>query len=185
MIDQLEQTLITQAKAGNKVAFDMLMLRYQQSIARIVRRYIRDSPEISDLVQEIFIKVYQSLANFKQQSAFYTWLYRIAINTSKDYLKRLHRTPILEAETIELLPEIDRLSDKDDPELLLIGEEIAKVIIDAVNELPEELATTLILREINGLNYAQIAQQMGCPIGTVRSRLARARTAIIQRLKQH
>lgn len=184
MLKQLELTLINKAKQGNKAAFDMLMVSYQQQIARIVRRYLQDPDEVADLVQEIFIKVYQSLMSFREESTFYTWLYRIAINTAKNYLTRVKRMPAFEAEAIDLLPELDSLTDKDNPELLLISEEVAKGIVAALKELPVELQTALILREINGCNYAEIAAEMHCPIGTVRSRIARARETIITKLKQ-
>jgi RNA polymerase sigma-70 factor (ECF subfamily) len=184
MIEPLELTLINKAKQGNRTAFDMLMLTYQRQIARVVRRYLSDPDEVADLVQEIFIKVYQSLASFREESAFYTWLYRIAVNASKNYLWQAKKLPAFEAQAIDLLAEIDSLTDKDNPESLLISEELAKIIVAALKDLPEELQIALILRELNGLNYQQIAEEMHCPIGTVRSRIARAREAIIDKLQQ-
>lgn len=184
MLNQLEQTLISKAQAGNKAAFNLLMLHYEQPIARIVKRYMPNTCEVDDIVQEVFIKAYQSITSFRGDSAFYTWLYRIAINTARNYLANIRKTPPLEAENLDLLPELERLTDQDNPELLLISEEVAKIIITALTELPAELQTALILREVNGLNYAEIADKMNCPVGTVRSRIARARAAIIARLQQ-
>lgn len=184
MNNPLEQALISKAKAGNKAAFDMLMQSYQQKVARIVRRYVPDTFEAADLVQEIFIKAYQSLVSFREESAFYTWLYRIAINTTKNYLASIKRAPEFSPEALADIAETDSLTEQDNPELLLISSEVANTIMEAVRGLPKELKTALILREITGLSYDEIAKEMQCPIGTVRSRIARAREAIIVKLKK-
>lgn len=183
---EADQELVEKVKNGDKKAFDLLVLKYQQKVANIVGRYIRDSSEVFDVSQEAFIKAYRALPNFRGESAFYTWLYRIATNTAKNHLAAKSRRPPtddVEAVTAEQSEAGFRLKEFATPESLLLQEEIAKTIRDAVAELPEDLRTAITLRELEGLSYDEIAQAMDCPIGTVRSRIFRARDAIDMKLK--
>jgi len=183
---QADAELVERVKQGDKKAFDLLVLKYQQKVANLISRYIKDSSEVFDVTQEAFIKAYRALPNFRGDSAFYTWLYRIAINTAKNHLAARNRRPPgddLEAETAEQLDGGERLREADTPERLLLQEEIAKTIREAVEALPEDLRTAITLREMEGLSYEEIAQAMDCPIGTVRSRIFRAREAIDKKLK--
>ena len=178
--------LVEKVKKGDKKAFDLLVLKYQQKVANIVSRYIHDSSEVFDVSQEAFIKAYRALPKFRGDSAFYTWLYRIAINTAKNHLAAKGRRPPsedVEATTAEQLDSGTRLKEFDTPEHLLLQDEIARTIRDALNELPDDLRTAISLRELEGLSYEEIAQAMDCPIGTVRSRIFRARDAIEKRLR--
>ncbi len=178
--------LVEKVKKGDKKAFDLLVLKYQQKVANIVSRYIHDSSEVFDVSQEAFIKAYRALPKFRGDSAFYTWLYRIAINTAKNHLAAKGRRPPsddVEAATAEQLDSGTRLKEFDTPEHLLLQDEIARTIRDALNELPDDLRTAISLRELEGLSYEEIAQAMDCPIGTVRSRIFRARDAIEKRLR--
>lgn len=171
---------------GDKKAFDTLVLKYQQKVANLIGRYIRDPSEVLDVTQEAFIKAYRALPNFRGDSAFYTWLYRVAINTAKNHLAAMSRRPPqgdIEAETAEQTDLGTRLKEQDTPERLAMQEEIARTIREAVEELPEELRTAITLREMEGMSYDEIAQAMDCPIGTVRSRIFRAREAIDNKLK--
>ncbi len=183
---QADAELVERVKQGDKKAFDLLVLKYQQKVANLISRYIKDSSEVFDVTQEAFIKAYRALPNFRGDSAFYTWLYRIAINTAKNHLAARNRRPPgddVEAETAEQLDGGERLREADTPERLLLQEEIAKTIREAVEALPEDLRTAITLREMEGLSYEEIAQAMDCPIGTVRSRIFRAREAIDKKLK--
>lgn len=183
---QLDQDLVARAQAGDKRAFDLLVLRYQQKVANLVARYIRDPTETLDVTQEVFIKAYRSLRGFRGESAFYTWLYRIAINTAKNFLVAQGRRPPgddVEAETAEQLDAGGRLKEFGTPENLLLRDEIAMTIKQALEELPEDLRTAITLRELEGMSYEEIAEAMSCPIGTVRSRIFRAREAIDKRLR--
>ncbi len=183
---QADLELVERVKRGDKKAFDLLVLKYQQKVANLVSRYIKDSSEVFDVTQEAFIKAYRALPKFRGDSAFYTWLYRIAINTAKNHLAARGRRPPsddVEAVTAEQLDSGDRLRDVDTPERLLLKDEIARTIRQAVEELPEDLRTAITLREMEGLSYDEIAQAMECPIGTVRSRIFRAREAIDKKLK--
>ncbi|WP_269465073.1 RNA polymerase sigma factor RpoE [Thiolapillus brandeum] len=178
--------LVEKVKKGDKKAFDLLVLKYQQKVANIISRYIHDSSEVFDVSQEAFIKAYRALPKFRGDSAFYTWLYRIAINTAKNHLAAKGRRPPaddVEAATAEQLDSGARLKEFDTPEHLLLQDEIARTIRDALNELPDDLRTAISLRELEGLSYEEIAQAMDCPIGTVRSRIFRARDAIEKKLR--
>ncbi|WP_456380448.1 RNA polymerase sigma factor RpoE [Thiolapillus sp.] len=178
--------LVERVKNGDKKAFDLLVLKYQQKVANIISRYIHDSSEVFDVSQEAFIKAYRALPKFRGDSAFYTWLYRIAINTAKNHLAAKGRRPPaddVEAVTAEQMDSGARLKEFDTPEHLLLQDEIARTIRDALNELPDDLRTAISLRELEGLSYEEIAQAMDCPIGTVRSRIFRARDAIDKKLR--
>ena len=178
--------LVKRVQKGDKKAFDLLVLKYQQRIIKLVSRYVRDPTDSLDVAQDAFLKAYRALPNFRGDSAFYTWLYRIAINTAKNYLVTQSRRPMesenfrLEGEQVELE---SMLKDLATPESLLITEEIKETIAEAIEQLPDDLRTAINLREIEGLSYEEIADVMTCPIGTVRSRIFRAREAIDHRLK--
>jgi RNA polymerase sigma-70 factor, ECF subfamily len=181
-----DQILVEKVQQGDKKAFDVLVLKYQQKVANIVARYIRDPVESLDVTQEAFIKAYRALPNFRGDSAFYTWLYRIAINTAKNYLVSQSRRPPgsdVDAESAEQIDSGERLKDRASPESLLMSEEIAITVRNAIQALPDELKTAITLRELEGLSYEEIAEAMDCPIGTVRSRIFRAREAIDVQLK--
>ncbi len=183
---QIDKDLVDRVRRGDKRAFDLLVLKYQQKVANLVSRYIRDPSETLDVTQEVFIKAYRALKNFRGDSAFYTWLYRIAINTSKNFLVSQGRRPPgddLDAETAEQLDVGVRLKEYATPESQLLTDEIARTVKAAVDELPEDLRTAITLRELEGMSYEEIAEAMSCPIGTVRSRIFRARDAIDKRLK--
>ncbi|MEW8014499.1 MAG: RNA polymerase sigma factor RpoE [Candidatus Sedimenticola endophacoides] len=183
---QVDQELVARVQRGDKKAFDLLVLKYQQRVANLVSRYIRDPAETMDVTQEAFIKAYRALPKFRGDSAFYTWLYRITINTAKNFLVAQGRRPPgtdLDAELVEQLDVGALLKEYDTPESQLLQEEIATTIRQAVDELPDELRTAITLREMEGLSYEEIAKAMECPVGTVRSRIFRARAAIDARLK--
>ena len=181
-----DMDLVAKVQQGEKKAFDILVLKYQQKVANIVSRYIRDPHESLDVTQEAFIKAYRALPNFRGDSAFYTWLYRIAINTAKNHLVAQSRRPPnsdVEAETAEQIDAGERLKDRESPEHILLKDEIAKTVKDAIEALPDELRTAITLRELEGMSYEEIADAMSCPIGTVRSRIFRAREAIDSKLQ--
>lgn len=178
--------LVARVQRGEKKAFDLLVLKYQQKVANIVSRYLRDPHESLDVTQEAFIKAYRALPNFRGDSAFYTWLYRIAINTAKNHLVAQNRRPPnfdVDAETAEQIDAGERLKDRASPEHILLKDEIAETVRQAIDELPDELKTAITLRELEGMSYEEIADAMSCPIGTVRSRIFRAREAIDTKLK--
>ena len=181
-----DQELVTRAQAGDKRAFDLLVLKYQQKVAGLIGRYLRDPNEVLDVTQEAFIKAYRALGGFRGDSAFYTWLYRIAINAAKNHLVSMGRRPApgdnLETEVAEQLESGGRLREMGTPENHLLSEEIARTVQQALEELPDDLRTAIVLRELEGLSYEEIAATMDCPIGTVRSRIFRARDAIDKRL---
>jgi len=182
----VDQELVARVQRGDKKAFDMLVLKYQQKIANLISRYIYDQHEVLDVTQEAFIKAYRALPNFRGESAFYTWLYRIAINTAKNYLVAQGRRPPtddVEAETAEQMDVGVRLKESGTPENHLLRDEISATVQRAIDELPEDLRTAIILRELEGMSYEEIANAMSCPVGTVRSRIFRAREAIDKRLK--
>lgn len=181
-----DMDLVAKVQQGDKKAFDLLVLKYQQKVANIVSRYIRDPHESLDVTQETFIKAYRALPNFRGDSAFYTWLYRIAINTAKNHLVAQNRRPPnsdVEAETAEQIDAGERLKNRETPEHLLLKDEIAETVRQAIDDLPDELKTAITLRELEGLSYEEIANAMSCPIGTVRSRIFRAREAIDAKLE--
>ena len=179
--EQLDEDLVLRVQQGDKAAFDLLVIKYQHKIIQLVNRYVKDPSEAQDVAQESFIKAYRALGDFRGDSAFYTWLYRIAINTAKNYLvSRARRSSnyqvdIQDAEAIENAPQLQGM---DTPERLLLNQEIIDTIKTAIDHLPEEMRTAIMLREFEGMSYEEIAVAMDCPVGTVRSRLFRAREAI-------
>jgi RNA polymerase sigma-70 factor (ECF subfamily) len=179
--------LVARVQRGDKQAFNLLVIKYQRKILRLLSRMIRDPADLEDVAQEAFIKAYRALPQFRGESAFYTWLYRIAINTARNWLSSVGKRPsapnAIESEDGETFNETDSLSDISTPESMVASREIAETVNSAIEELPEELRTAIVLREIEGMSYEDIAQTMGCPIGTVRSRIFRAREAIAQRLR--
>lgn len=183
----VDADLVLRVQRGDKKAFDLLVLKYQRKILRLLARMIRDPSELEDVAQEAFIKAYRALPQFRGESAFYTWLYRIAINTARNWMASSGRRPSapngLETEDGETFNEIDNLIDINTPESALASREIALTVNAAIEQLPEELRTAIVLREIEGMSYEDIAQSMDCPLGTVRSRIFRAREAIASRLR--
>ncbi|MGV0034706.1 MAG: RNA polymerase sigma factor RpoE [Candidatus Azotimanducaceae bacterium WSBS_2022_MAG_OTU7] len=175
-----DRQLVERVQRGDKRAFDILVLKYQHQIAGLVSRYVRDPNEVQDVTQEAFLKAYRALPRFRGDSAFYTWLYRIAINTAKNYLvSRLRRPPDTDVDIDgEFVADYAVLKDVAGPENRLATEQLQKVIFDAVEDLPEELKVAVTLREFEGMSYEDIAEVMECPVGTVRSRIFRAREAI-------
>jgi RNA polymerase sigma-70 factor (ECF subfamily) len=186
MSEELDEELVRRVQEGDKKAFDLLVRKYQYKITQLINRYIKDPYEAVDVAQESFIKAYRALPNFRGESQFYTWLYRIAINTAKNYIATRSRRPSedeFDLESAEQFENAPRLRDIDTPESAVLSEELARVIQEAVNDLPEELRTAITLREMDGLSYDEIAVVMNCPVGTVRSRIFRAREAIDKRIK--
>ncbi len=181
-----DHALVQRVQLGDRKAFDLLVIRYQQRIIKLVSRYIRDRDDAMDVTQEAFIKAYRALKNFRGDSAFYTWLYRIAINTAKNHLTAKSRRPReadrfdTEGEPIDL-EELQK--ETETPEKILLVEEMKQTIFDTIEGLPDDLRTAIMLREIDGLSYEEIALAMDCPIGTIRSRIFRAREAIDMKLK--
>ena len=184
---EVDQQLVERAQRGDKRAFELLVMKYQRKLGRLLSRMVRDPGEVEDVTQEAFIKAYRALPNFRGESAFYTWLYRIAINTAKNYLVALGRraptTTEFDNEDAESFDDADALRDTATPENELMGREVAAAVNKAVDSLPEDLRTAITLREIEGLSYEEIAGVMNCPIGTVRSRIFRAREAIAVELR--
>ena len=184
---EVDQELVVRAQRGDKRAYELLVLKYQRKLGRLLSRWVRDPAEVEDVTQEAFIKAYRALPSFRGESAFYTWLYRIAINTAKNYLVALGRraptSTSFDHEDAESFEEADQLRDMNTPESELEGKEIAAVVNRAMDALPEDLRTAITLREIEGLSYDEIADVMNCPIGTVRSRIFRAREAIATELR--
>jgi RNA polymerase sigma-70 factor, ECF subfamily len=184
---EVDRELVERAQRGDKRAFELLVEKYQRKLARLLSRFIRDPAEVEDVTQEAFIKAYRALPAFRGDSAFYTWLYRIGINTAKNYLMALgRRAPTsteVEAEDAEGFDDAEQLRDINTPESMLLSAEIARTVNATIEELPEELRTAIQLREIEGMSYEDIARIMDCPIGTVRSRIFRAREAIAGRLR--
>jgi len=181
-----DQQLVQRAQRGDLRAFDLLVLKYQGRIAALISRYVSDAGEVEDVTQEAFIKAYRALGKFRGDSAFYTWLYRIAANAAKNHLVAKGRRPGADAtiEDAEGFDEGGLLSEIASPEALAMGSELAEVVESALNALPDELKAALMLREFDGLSYDDIADVLGCPVGTVRSRIFRAREAIDQRVKE-
>ena len=184
---EIDQQLVERAQRGEKAAFELLVAKYQRKLVRLLSRFIRDPTEVEDVAQEAFIKAYRALPSFRGDSAFYTWLYRIGINTAKNYLVALGRRAPTVTETES--PDGDgyeeggQVPDFNTPENELMSRQIAETVNLAVEALPEELRTAITLREIEGLSYEEIASMMNCPIGTVRSRIFRAREAIAEKLR--
>ena len=184
---EIDRQLVARAQRGDKQAFELLVEKYQRKLARLLSRFIRDPAEVEDVTQEAFIKAYRALPAFRGDSAFYTWLYRIGINTAKNYLMAMgRRAPTsteVEAEEAEGFEEGEQLRDINTPESLLLSNEIARTVNSTIEQLPEELRTAIQMREIEGMSYEDIAKAMDCPIGTVRSRIFRAREAIAEQLR--
>jgi RNA polymerase sigma-70 factor (ECF subfamily) len=184
---EIDQILVERVQRGDKKAFELLVSKYQRKLMRLVSRLIYDQAEAEDVVQEAFIKAYRALPNFRGDSAFYTWLYRIGINTAKNYLvtqgRRAPTSTDADVDEAETFVDADGLRDINTPESLLASKQIAETVNAAMSSLPEELRNAITLREIEGLSYDEIADVMLCPIGTVRSRIFRAREAIAERLR--
>ncbi len=184
---EIDQLLVERAQRGDKHAFELLVTKYQRKLIRLLSRFIRDSTEVEDVAQEAFIKAYRALPNFRGDSAFYTWLYRIGINTAKNYLvamgRRAPTSTSMDAEEAEELGESKLLQDVNTPENQMMSRQVAETVNQTLEKLPEELRTAITLREMEGLSYEEIASIMSCPIGTVRSRIFRAREAIAAQLK--
>ena len=184
---EIDQQLVERAQRGDKRAFELLVSKYQRKLGRLLSRFVRDAAEVEDVTQEAFIKAYRALPSFRGESAFYTWLYRIGINTAKNYLVALGRraptTTGFDNEEAEGFEDAEQLRDASTPESELEGKEIAATVNHAMDALPPDLRTAITLREIEGLSYEEIASVMNCPVGTVRSRIFRARDAIAAELR--
>lgn len=178
---QVDLQLIDAVKGGDSHAFDVLVTRYQPRVAKIVSRYVRDPSEVLDVSQEVFIKAYRAIKKFRGDSSFYTWLYRIAINTSKNYIiSQGRRLPDVDFEVSDMERFIMRNAPREfgTPECILMRDEMEHVVFDTIEHLPKDLRTAIMLREMEGMSYEEIAEVMDCPVGTVRSRIFRARAAI-------
>ncbi|GAC15122.1 RNA polymerase sigma factor RpoE [Aliiglaciecola lipolytica] len=176
-----DQQIVEKVQRGDKNAFGLLVTKYQHKVAHLVSRYVKNSGDVADVTQEAFIKAYRALPNFRGESAFYTWLYRIAVNSAKNYLVAQGRKPPasdVDAEEADYYDGSDALKEQNSPERSLMSEELEKVLFDALDKLPEDLRMAITLRELEGLSYEDIANVMDCPVGTVRSRIFRAREAI-------
>lgn len=184
---EVDQQLVERAQRGDKHAFELLVVKYQRRLGRLISRFVRDSAEAEDVTQEAFIKAYRALPSFRGDSAFYTWLYRIGINTAKNYLVSLgRRAPTstqFDVEESEDFEGANQLQDMNTPENIMMSKEVVGVVNATLLKLPEDLRTALTLREIEGLSYEEIAEIMSCPIGTVRSRIFRARETIATNLR--
>jgi RNA polymerase sigma-70 factor (ECF subfamily) len=182
----LDAELVKRAQAGDKAAFDILVLKYQHKVVNLITRFVSDQAECYDIAQEAFIKAYRAIGNFRGDSQFYTWLYRIAANTAKNHLaSRARKSPsyTVDVEDAEHFEGESGLKEYTTPENLMLSEEIERTVFQAINDLPEDLKSAITLREIEGLSYEEIAEVMDCPIGTVRSRIFRARDAIDKELR--
>jgi RNA polymerase sigma-70 factor, ECF subfamily len=184
---EIDRQLVERAQRGDKQAFGLLVQKYQRKLGRLLSRFIRDPAEVEDVAQEAFVKAYRALPAFRGDSAFYTWLYRIGINTAKNHLMALgRRAPTsteVEAEEAEGFDDGEQLRDINTPESVALSNEIARTVNATIEKLPEELRRAIQMRELEGMSYEDIAQAMGCPIGTVRSRIYRAREAIASELR--
>ncbi len=184
---EADQLLVERVQQGDKRAFELLVAKYHRKIIRLISRLVRDPAEVEDVAQDAFIKAYRALPQFRGESAFYTWLYRIAVNTAKNYLATQGRRPEalsdIDTEEAETFADGEQLRDINTPESMLHTRQVADTVNRAMEALPEELRTAITLREIEGLSYEEIAEAMGCPIGTVRSRIFRAREAIAEKLR--
>jgi len=188
MVDRdVDQQLVERVQRGDKRAFDLLVTKYQRKLGRLISRFVRDSAEAEDVTQEAFIKAYRALPGFRGDSAFYTWLYRIGINTAKNHLlagkRRAPTSTPFDAEEAESFDEAGLLREVSTPENELMSKQVVSVVQATLQELPEDLRSALTLREIEGLSYEEIASVMNCPIGTVRSRIFRAREAVAEKLR--
>lgn len=184
---EIDQELVERAQKGDKRAFELLVMKYQRKLGRLLSRMVRDAAEIDDITQESFIKAYRALPQFRGESAFYTWLYRIAVNTAKNYLMAKGKREVANSDMVdedgEGMEDVLMPHDIATPDAELQTKQIAKAVNETVDALPEELRTAITLREIEGLSYEEIAQMMDCPIGTVRSRIFRAREAIAEKIR--
>ncbi len=184
---EVDQQLVERAQRGDKHAYELLVTKYQRRLARLISRFVRDAAEVEDVTQEAFIKAYRALPTFRGESAFYTWLYRIGINTAKNYLLALKRraptSTQFDADEAEGFEDAGLLQEVSTPENELMSKQVVKVVNSSLQQLPDDLRTALTLREIEGLSYEEIADVMNCPIGTVRSRIFRAREAIAENLR--
>lgn len=184
---EADQLLVERVQQGDQQAFGLLVSKYQRRLARLISRLVRDPAEVEDVAQEAFIKAYRALPGFRGESAFYTWLYRIGINTAKNYLaargRRAPTTTEFDTEEAETFDDGEQLRDQNTPERILMSKQIGATVNAAMEGLPEDLRQAIVLREIDGLSYEEIAQVMACPIGTVRSRIFRAREAIAEKLR--
>ncbi len=184
---ETDQLLVERAQAGEKRAFDVLVAKYQRKVARLLSRFVRDPAEVEDVAQEAFIEAYRALPSFRGDSAFYTWLSRISIPTAKNYLvaqgRRAPTSTEFDAEEAEVFEDASQLRDINTPESLLLTRQIGETVNAAMDALPAELRHAIVLREIDGLSYEEIASVMSCPIGTVRSRIFRAREAVAEKLR--
>lgn len=185
-----DQVLVARVQAGDRAAFDLLVSKYHRKVLRLISRLVRDPAEVEDIAQETFIKAYRALPQFRAESAFYTWLYRIAVNTAKNYLSASNRRPIPMSDLMKAddedespLSSFEPAVDMQTPDSVMLSRQIAKTVEQAMEALPADLRTAVTLREIEGLSYEEIAAAMNCPIGTVRSRIFRARDAIAERLR--
>jgi RNA polymerase sigma-70 factor (ECF subfamily) len=182
----VDQKLVERVQRGDKNAYNLLVIKYQHKVANLVSRYVKNQSDVADVVQEAFIKAYRALPNFRGESAFYTWLYRIAVNSAKNHLVALGRKPPgsdVDIEDAEIYDSGDALREHESPEKLLLTDEIKKVVFSTIDQLPEDLRTAINLRELEGLSYEDIAVIMECPVGTVRSRIFRAREAIEKKIQ--
>lgn len=186
MSNTTDAELVKRVQRGDKRAFDLLVSKYQNKIFAIISRFVSDQSDVYDVAQDTFIKAYRALPNFRGDSQFYTWVYRIAINTSKNYLTAKGRRPPatdIDSQDAESYGVGLALRENASPEKLLMRDQLEKIIFDTIDELPDELKTAITLREIDGLSYEEIAESMGCPVGTVRSRIFRARETIDEKIK--
>ena len=183
----VDQQLVARAQRGEKHAFELLVAKYQRKLVRLISRLVRDPAEVEDVAQEAFIKAYRALPQFRGEAAFYTWLYRIGVNTAKNFLmtqgRRAPSSTQKDAEEAETFDDAEQLRDNNTPESVLMSRQIAQTVNAAMDRLPQELRTAITLREIEGMSYEEIAEFMNCPIGTVRSRIFRAREAIATELR--
>ncbi|MBD1555337.1 RNA polymerase sigma factor RpoE [Vibrio sp. S9_S30] len=187
MSEQLtDQVLIERVQRGDKQAFNLLVIKYQNKVCNLISRYINNSGDVADVAQEAFIKAYRAIPNFRGDSAFYTWLYRIAVNTAKNHIVAQGRRPPatdLDAEAAEYYETGGALKEISNPENITLSKELKQVVFEAIEALPEDLKTAMTLRELDGLSYEEIAEVMDCPVGTVRSRIFRAREAVEKKIQ--
>ncbi|SBT11807.1 RNA polymerase sigma factor RpoE [Vibrio celticus] len=187
MNEQLtDQVLIERVQSGDKQAFNLLVVKYQNKVCNLISRYVNNSGDVPDVAQEAFIKAYRAIPNFRGESAFYTWLYRIAVNTAKNHIVAQSRRPPatdVDAEDAEYYETGNALKEISNPENLTLSKELKQVVFGAIEALPEDLKTAMTLRELEGLSYEEIAEVMDCPVGTVRSRIFRAREAVEKKIK--
>ncbi|AHX13631.1 RNA polymerase sigma factor RpoE [Dyella jiangningensis] len=184
--NELDSALVERVQQGDKRAFDLLVRKYQHKVIGLVSRYVKNQSESEDIAQEAFIRAWRAIGSFRGESAFYTWLYKIAVNTAKNHLVAMGRRPPADDIAIDdavFVPGADRMQETATPERELMRQEIEQTVFSTVQSLPEELRTAITLREVDGLSYEEIAEAMGCPIGTVRSRIFRAREAIDEKLR--